>query len=389
VSPRTLVVTNDYPPRPGGIQAFVHELAVRQPPGDIVLYAPAWTGAARFDAALPYPVVRHPTSLMLPSADVARRAAQIARAEGCDGVWFGAAAPLALLASGLRRHGGVGRTVASTHGHEVGWASLPGARQLLRAVGATNDVVTYLGAYTHRRLAPALGRHPRMVRLASGVDTRFFRPGVGGREVRERYRLGGRPVIVCVSRLVARKGQDTLVRALPAIQRRVPDTVLLIVGGGPYRATIERLAREKGVASHVVVTGSVPRAQLPAHYAAGDVFAMPCRTRGAGLEVEGLGIVYLEASATGLPVVAGDSGGAPDAVLAGRTGHVVNGRDLAAVAAAVAGLLADPERARIMGDQGRAWVQEYWRWEELADRLGRLLRGEHVPAELPGSRQDL
>ena len=117
-----------------------------------------------------------------------------------------------------------------------------------------------------------------------------------------------------------RKGQDTLVQALPAIRSRVPGAALLLVGGGPYRERLERLVDRTGMADHVVMTGPVPVDELPAHYAAGDVFAMPCRTRNRGLDVEGLGIVYLEASASGLPVVAGDSGGAPDAVLAGETG---------------------------------------------------------------------
>lgn len=382
MSPRTLVVTNDYPPRPGGIQAFVHELASRQPAGDVVVYAPAWPGAARFDAALAYPVVRHPTSLMLPTADVARRAAQVARAEGCEVVWFGAAAPLGLLAGHLRRHASVRRTVASTHGHEVGWAKLPAARQLLRAVGRGNDVVTYLGAYTRSRLAGALGPRPALLRLPSGVDTAVFRPGAGGAEVRAHYRLSDRPLVVCVSRLVPRKGQDTLIRALPLIRRAVPGAALLLVGGGPYRPALQRLAREQGVERHVVLTGSVPWAALPAHYDAGDVFAMPCRTRRGGLEVEGLGIVYLEASATGLPVVAGDSGGAPDAVLPGRTGQVVPGGQVPATAAAVAGLLADRQAARAMGRAGRAWVDQVWRWDALSGRLGAILAGAPVPAEL-------
>lgn len=372
-SHRTLVVTNDYPPRPGGIQVFVHELAVRQPAGDIVVYAPAWKGAARFDASLPYPVIRHPTSLMLPVPDVARRAAAIARAERCDAAWFGAAAPLGLLAPALRRRAGIERTVASTHGHEVGWALLPAARQLLRAVGAVNDVVTYLGDYTRHRLAPALGPHPALVQLASGVDTTLFHRGAGGERIRRRYDLGDRPVVVCVSRLVPRKGQDALVRALPLIRRRVPDAALLIVGGGPYRGTIERIAREQGVERDVVLTGSVPWQELPAHYDAGDVFAMPCRSRRAGLEVEGLGIVFLEASATGLPVVAGRSGGSPDAVLAGETGLVVDGRQVAEIAAAVGGLLADRDRATAYGAAGRSWVERSWQWSMLASRLGVLL----------------
>ncbi|KLL10533.1 MULTISPECIES: glycosyltransferase family 4 protein [Protofrankia] len=377
---RVLVVSNDFPPRPGGIQAYVYNFASRLPATEMIVYAPAWRGASAFDAAAPFPVVRHPTTLMLPVPDVLRRARAIARAEKCDAVWFGAAAPLGLLAAGLRRDPGMGRIVASTHGHEVGWAVLPGPRQVLRRIGRTVDAVTYLTDYTRTRLAPAFGRRPALVRLPGGVDTGFFQPGVGRDDIRRRHGLADRPVVVCVSRLVERKGQDMLIRALPAWRRQVPGTALLLVGGGPHRPMLQRLARDAGVAEHVVMTGSVPWEELPAHYAAGDVFAMPCRTRRAGLEVEGLGIVYLEASAAGLPVVAGRSGGAPDAVLDGRTGTVVDGGDLREVTDAVGGLLADPDRARAMGATGRAWVEQAWRWDVLAARLRDLLL-------LPGTAQ--
>ncbi len=368
---RTLVVTNDFPPRPGGIQAYVHSLAVRQPPGEVVVYASQWRGSAAFDAGQPFPVVRHPSSLLLPVPDALRRVRDVARAEGCDRVWFGAAAPLGLLARPL----GLERAVASTHGHEVGWALLPGSRQALRRIGRDVDVVTYLGDYTRRRLAPALGAGAHLAQLPSGVDATAFRPGAGGQEVRRRHGLADRPVVVCVSRLVPRKGQDVLVRALPELRRRVPGTALLLVGGGPDLPRLRRLAADRGVADHVVLTGSVAWDDLPAHYDAGDVFAMPCRTRRAGLEVEGLGIVFLEASATGLPVVAGRSGGSPDAVRDGETGHLVDGRSVAAVTDAVAGLLQDPVRARAMGAAGRAWVERDWRWDVLAGRLRGLLLG--------------
>ena len=371
---RALIVTNDFPPRQGGIQSFVHEVAIRQPPGSIVVYASNHDGAGAFDSAQPFPVIRHHTGLLLPTPAASRRVTAVARRHGCSAVWFGAAAPLALLAPALRR-AGAQRIVATTHGHEAGWAMLPGARQVLRRIGGTCDVVTYLSEYFSRRLAPALGPHATLRRLTPGVDVETFHPGVDGSVVRARHGLSGRPVVVCVSRLVPRKGQDALIRALPAIRRAVPDAALLLVGRGRYRDELARLARRVGVADHVVFAGGVPAGELAAHYAAGDVFAMPCRTRRAGMDVEGLGIVYLEASALGLPVVVGDSGGAPEAVRDGETGYVVDGRDVAAIADRTAELLDDgPLRAKF-GEAGRQWVQAEWRWDAVAAKLRALLDG--------------
>jgi phosphatidylinositol alpha-1,6-mannosyltransferase len=374
---KTLIVTNDFPPRPGGIQAFVHNMATRQPAGSIVVYASTWRDGAevaRFDAEQPFPVIRDRTHVMVPTPRVTRRAAEIVRAEGCDSVWFGAAAPLGLMAPALRR-AGAGRLLGMTHGHEAAWAQLPGSRQLLRRIGEGTDTLTYLGEYTRSRIASAVGPGPagRMVQLPPGVDEQTFRPDSGGAEIRARLGLTDRPVVVCVSRLVPRKGQDTLITAMPQILRDVPDAVLLIVGGGPYRADLEKLVDATGVRGSVVFTGAVPWEELPAHYGAGDVFAMPCRTRRGGLDVEGLGIVYLEASATGLPVVAGDSGGAPDAVLEGETGYVVPGRSAEAAAERIVRLLRDAELRARMGEAGRRWVERSWRWDLLAGRLTSLL----------------
>ncbi|MFD5112516.1 glycosyltransferase family 4 protein [Streptomyces sp. NPDC058391] len=382
---KTLIVTNDFPPRPGGIQAFLHNIALRLDPERLVVYASTWKrgregaeATAAFDAEQPFTVVRDRTTMLLPTPRVTRRATRLLREHGCESVWFGAAAPLGLMAPALRR-AGARRLVATTHGHEAGWAQLPASRQLLRRIGESTDTITYLGEYTRSRIAAALTTEAaaRMVRLPPGVDEKTFHPGSGGAAVRERLGLTGRPVVVCVSRLVPRKGQDTLILALPAILARVPDAVLLIVGGGPYEPELRKLARETGVADAVRFTGAVPWAELPAHYGAGDVFAMPCRTRRGGLDVEGLGMVYLEASATGLPVVAGDSGGAPDAVLDGETGWVVHGGPPLAAAAESADrivtLLQDPELRRRMGERGREWVESQWRWDALSNRLALLL----------------
>ncbi|MFF0966696.1 glycosyltransferase family 4 protein [Streptomyces sp. NPDC003703] len=378
---KTLVVTNDFPPRPGGIQAFLHNMALRLDPGQLVVYASTWKrsregvrATAAFDAEQPFTVVRDRTTMLLPTPDATRRAAGLLREHGCTSVWFGAAAPLGLMAPALRR-AGAERLVATTHGHEAGWAQLPAARQLLRRIGRSTDTITYLGEYTRSRIAAALTPEDaaRMAHLPPGVDEKLFHPASGGPEVRARLGLTDRPVVVCVSRLVKRKGQDTLIRAMPAILAAEPDTVLLIVGGGPYERDLRRLAAETGVAASVRFTGAVPWSELPAHYGAGDVFAMPCRTRRGGLDVEGLGIVYLEASATGLPVVAGDSGGAPDAVLDGETGWVVPGGSPHHTADRITTLLADPQLRHRMGERGRQWIEQTWRWDLLAERLRALL----------------
>jgi phosphatidylinositol alpha-1,6-mannosyltransferase len=250
---------------------------------------------------------------------------------------------------------------------------LPLARQALRRIGNSVDVVTYLGEYTRRRLVGALGPHAMMVQLTPAVDPSVFAPAVDGKQVRVRYGLADRPVVVCVSRLVPRKGQDTLIKALPEIRRLVPETALLLVGKGPYRHELLALAERTGVGEHVVMTGSIAQDELPAHFAAGNVFAMPCRTRRFGLDVEGLGIVFLEASAAGLPVVAGNSGGAPDAVQDGVTGRVVDGTDPAAVADEVARLLGDADLSAAYGKAGRQWVEDAWQWDTIAQRLSELL----------------
>lgn len=378
----TLIITNDFPPRQGGIETFVHAMAIRVPDNDVVVYTSAEDGAAAYDATLPFPVIRDPRHTLLPTRRATGRALRIAREHGCDRVWFGAAAPLAAMAPALRR-AGIKRIVATTHGHEVWWARLPGARQVLRRIGNSVDVVTYLGEYTRSRIAPALGPRARLTRLVPGVDTTVFRPAVSdapdvpdaagscARDIRDRFGLRRKKVILCVSRLVTRKGQDTLIRALPLIRQAVPEATLLLVGQGPDEQRLRRLAREHA-GNAVVFVGGLRHAETVKYYAAADVFVMPCRTRKAGLEAEGLGIVFLEAAACGLPVIAGNSGGAPDAVLDGVAGAVVDGRSVRAVAEAVTLILRAPDRAAI-GAAGRRWVQQEWSWEASARQLTELL----------------
>jgi len=375
---KVLIVTNDFPPRSGGIQSFVHALATRLPADGVVVYAPAWPGAAEFDAHQPFPVIRHRGSLMLPVPSVGSRACALLAEHGCDSVLFGAAAPLGLLAPRLRK-AGANRIVGLTHGHEAGWAALPGARSLLRRIGDEVDVLTYLAEYFRIRMAKALSAQAAasMVRLAPCVDPAEFRPGAGGLQIRRELGItAGSPVVVCVSRMVPRKGQDILIRAWPAVRAQSGcDPLLMLVGDGPYRSRLSRLVTQAGVADSVLFTGPVGWDDLPAYYDAGNIFAMPCRTRRAGLDVEGLGIVYLEASATGLPVIGGDSGGAPDAIIDGETGYVIPGRSQEALTDTLVQLLADPPGAAAMGDKGQAWIDREWTWDLVAERLNHILAG--------------
>lgn len=379
---KTLVVTNDFPPRAGGIETYVYELVRRLPPEEVVVYGPAaWGGDLSFDAELAFPVVRDRSALLLPTPARVLAINRVARRHGCDTVWFGAAAPMALAAALIRR-GGIRRIVASTHGHEVSWAAIPGLpREALRYISRVVDVLTYLGDYTRRRMSSGLHSSTDLVQLPPGVDTDLFHPGVDGGPVRRRLGLGDRPTILCVSRLVQRKGQDALIQTLPDVRRQVPHTALLVVGTGGDMPRLQRLAVQHGVGDDVVFTGAVAAGELPSYYAAGHVFAMPCRTRLGGLDVEGLGMVYLEASATGLPVIGGNSGGAPDAVRDGVTGWIVDGRSRPQLTDRLVGLLTDHDRSAAMGRAGRAWVVEHWRWDALAERLHRLLVGEPVIAD--------
>ncbi|MFC9620823.1 glycosyltransferase family 4 protein [Streptomyces sp. NPDC056930] len=379
----TLVITNDFPPRQGGIETFVHAMATRIPDDDLVVYTSREPGDTAYDAALPFPVVRDSSGMLLPTGRVTRRAVEIARAHGCDRVWFGAAAPLALMAPALRRSG-IQRMVATTHGHEIWWARTPGPRQMMRRIGDGVDVVTYLGQYTRARIGPSLGPRAHMSRLVPGVDAEVYRPDAeAGSALRTELGLHGKRVILCVARLVPRKGQDMLIRALPLIRREVPDAVLVVVGRGPDEARLRKLAHRYAEGS-VRFVGGKSHTETPQYYAAADVFAMPCRTRKAGLEAEGLGIVFLEAAASGLPVVVGDSGGAPDTVLDGRTGRVVDGTDTVAIAGALTRILLDADQAAEMSAAGRKWAQESWSWDASARHLTQLLNPEAIPAVVPG-----
>jgi phosphatidylinositol alpha-1,6-mannosyltransferase len=375
---RTLVITNDFPPRPGGIQTFGYEIVRRFEPDSVTVLTSDWEGAAEFDAAQDFKIIRANTKTLLPSKSTLSMAREIVVAENITRVLFGAAAPLGLLASPLRKLG-VKNIVGMTQGHETGWAMTPGTRQALRKIGNNTDYLTYISEYTHQKIAKALTPQAaaRMRRIVPGVDITEFTPAnsSSGNELRAELGWTDRPVIVCVSRLMARKGQDELIRTLPMVQQTSPMASLIIVGEGPYRKDLESLIKKYGLEKFVHLTGKVSQNDLSKWYAAGDIFAMPCRTRMGGWDVEGLGIVFLEGSATGLPVVVGDSGGAIDAVLDGETGYLVDGSNTNEIAERISYLISNPDVAKKMGEAGRNWVTQEWTWDQNFKRLDGLLSG--------------
>jgi phosphatidylinositol alpha-1,6-mannosyltransferase len=375
---RVLFVTNDFPTRHGGIETFVLSLCERMDPDEVVVYTASMPGDLEYDATLPFPVYRDPSSMLLPTPAVGRRVVEVMRRHDCDRVVFGASAPLGLLGRRLRR-AGARRIVALTHGHEVWWARVPATRQLLRRIGDSVDVMTYVSEWCRDRIAPALSPEAasRMVRLSPGVDTDRFYPGCGGAEVRKRLGIPeDAPVVVCVGRMVKRKGQDTLVKAWPAVLREIPEARLLLVGDGPNRKRVEDLAGRLSALDSVIFTGSVPWDEMPAHMDAGDVFAMPCRTRRFGLEVEAFGIVFLEAAACCLPVMAGDSAGAPDAARNAGTNEAIvvaprNRMDVAAGTLELLGGVTKPGRCR---ESKRSCIDGQVVWEKSVQTLGGILR---------------
>ena len=364
------VVTNDFPPRIGGINYYVDQLMRRFPAGSVTIFSSRYAGWEAFDREYPHEVIRLETEMMLPSPAVSRRLHDELRSRKPDVVVFGATWPLGHMGPGIRRKLDI-PYLGFTHGLELTGALVPG---LMRPIGRDASMLTAASQWSKKKLERAFGWEGRMQVLPSGIDTERFHPAVSDAAVRERHSLGDRPVICCVSRLVPRKGQDMLIRALPAIARRIPEVRLLIVGVGPYEASLRTLAARSGVADRVVFAGAASYEELAAYFRAGDVFAMPCRERWFGFDVEALGAVFLQGAAVGRPVIAGATGGAPEAVIHGKTGLAVDPTGPEPLVEAITPLLLDRARAEAMGRAGAEWMHTEWTWDAMADRLKDMLR---------------
>jgi phosphatidylinositol alpha-1,6-mannosyltransferase len=375
---KVLFVTNDFGPRAGGIETFIIGLIERRAFASTIVYTSAQANSKEYDQMWEkkygVKVIRYSSRILLPTPRVARRISALIKAEGISVAAFGAAAPLGLLAHSMKRSGIV-RIVALTHGHEVWWAKVFPFNLLLRRIGTGVDSLTYLGEYTRQMISRPLTQSAKnaMIKIAPGIDTDHFSPR-NSDNLRQSLQLSDKKVIVCVARLVHRKGQDKLIDAMPSILESISNAQLLIVGQGPYQSKLVKRVKKLGLEENVTFVGRINYEKLPEYICVGDLFAMPSRSRFGGLEVEGLGIAYLEASACGLPVIAGSSGGAPDAVVDGKSGEVVNGTDITEIAKTVIKFLRDPEGSQQMGQFGRNWVVEKWRWEIWSQAFERLLK---------------
>lgn len=373
---KTLLVTNDLGPRAGGIESFVLGLLERAEKNSLVILTSAQANSKKFDQELfdkfGAVVIRDRAKILLPTPRINRKAAKLLKLYQSENLWFGAAAPLALMSKRLRK-AGAKNIIALTHGHEVWWAKLPLFKVAIKKISNDVDFLTYLGEFTKNAILPAISDPNKLAKIAPGIDTEHFSPTSVNTDLLSKYRLTGRRVIVSVGRLVHRKGQDKLIEAMPEILKQFPDAVLLLVGEGPIKSMLEKLIRHHSLENNVVFTGRVHFSDLPKYIQLGEIFAMPARDRFFGLEVEGLGIVYLEASSCQIPVVVGRSGGAPDAVVEGVTGFTVDGNNPNEIAKIICKLLADPKLAKEMGLAGRKWVVENWRWQIWADKFNSLI----------------
>jgi phosphatidylinositol alpha-1,6-mannosyltransferase len=364
-------VTNDFPPKIGGIQSMLWELWRRLDPDSFVVLTTPYAGAAEWDADQPFRVVRTRDPVLFPVPWLRRQIRMLAAEVGADRVVLDPALPLGLLGP----HLGLPYAVV-LHGAEITVPGrLPATRPLLAHVLRGASLSISAGGYPLSEGERAAGRPLPGVLVPPGVDTDRFVPLDPEARAAVRKRLDlpveGR-LVVSVSRLVPRKGMDVLIRAAALLAPSRPDLCVAIAGGGRDHDRLERLVRATG--APVRLLGRVDHHDLPGLYAAGDVFAMLCRNRWAGLEQEGFGIVFLEAAASGVAQVAGDSGGAAEAVADGETGLVVGDpSDPAAVADRLARLLDQPDLRARMGAAARERAVAGFSYDVLSARLGAAL----------------
>ena len=363
---RHLLVTNDFPPKVGGIQSYLWELWRRLPPDATTVLTTPHRGAAAFDAAQPMRIVRTQDRVLLPHPGLARRIRGLANEVGAEIVLLDPALPLGAVGPRLGVPYGV-----VLHGAEVTVpARLPGLSAVLSRVLRDASIVISAGGYAAGEAERCASRELPVIEVPPGVDIDRFVPLGAEARLRARHKFGldGGPLVVCLSRLVPRKGFDAVIDAISRLRSAHPGLQLAIAGAGRDRRRLERVAGRLGVP--VIFSGRISGGDVPLFMAMGDVFAAPCRSRWAGLEQEGFGIVFVEAAACGVPAVAGRSGGSHEAVAHGRTGLVVERpADPGEVATAIDDLLSSEHGRAAMGAAARRESELRFSYDGLAARL--------------------
>ena len=354
--PRSLFVTNDFPPRVGGAQTYYWNMIQTLDPGEVVVVAPAHPAAAAFDATHPYTVVRAAHSTVLPLPSVERLCRRLIREHDLELLQLGHPLPAGLLGPWLRRTAGVPYVVFLGGAEITVPGAVPGLARLLAWVLARSALLLTVSRYTADQAVRLSHGLARAEVLRPALETGRYAQTTIADAAAARAALGldGAPLVVCVGRLVPRKGQDMLIAALKDLDGAFADVRLALVGGGRLADELRRQAAAAGLAERVHLPGEVSADELRLWLQAADIFAGPSRTRYRGLEVEGFGIVFAEAALTGLPVIAGRSGGAPEAVIDGETGIVVDAHTPRELTAALRRLLSmSSEERRGMGARGR------------------------------------
>lgn len=369
---RHLFVTNDFPPKQGGIESYLVNLARGFDPDAIGVVAPARDGYEAVDAALPYRVHRVSGTYLRATRSVLTQIVEAAQAHEARAVHFLQALPLGRLAPAVReRTGAVVTIVAHGSGDIIVPSRAPLVRRSLRQALASADLVLAVSEFTRGRVEQLTRGQARLGLLPPSVDVERFSLAVTGARIRYRHELGTRFVVLFVSRLVKRKGADALIRAMPG----VPRSALVIAGSGPEEQALRRLVDELDLGRRVTFAGQVPDDELPEYYAAADVFCMPATDRLGGLDTEGFGVVYLEAAAAGVPCIGGRAGGSAEAVLDGITGFVLSDPTPLAVAEALKAVEADETMRVLLGASGRQRVEREFAPKVLARRLEDQLTG--------------
>ncbi len=389
--PTHLLITNDLGPHVGGIEVFLLGLLEELnkdllPTKNLLIYT---SGVSKSEIAkmesfdqqlsqkLGVQIIRDRSKILLPTPTVISRINQAIKNYPIEYIFYGATAPLALATRKVKaQNPQIKKALGITHGHEVWWAKTPIFKYLLKEMGRELDVITYLGNFTNNKIRKAVGTQVQMLQLAPGIDYEKFVPATTSvqkaevEKLKTELNLVDQKVILCVGRLVQRKGQDILIKAMNQILQNIPEAHLLLVGVGNDEKRLKKILRAENqktnsdLMNKVTFVGKVPYEKLPTYFQIAELFAMPARSRFGGLEVEGLGIVFLEASSAGLPIVVGNSGGASDTVLDGQTGLLVDGKNPNQVADAIIKILKDPNLGKQMGINGRNWVIENWNWSK-------------------------